>query len=116
YISDLSRVSESLIAVAGRGKTPVLVDLTTKKRVWLKGHTKNAETIDAVPGGKYVVTGSDDGTVRVWNVSDGTELSRCNPGCGMIRVLRVLPDGTRVLCTGSDGTLRLWRLPLPKPS
>jgi WD40 repeat protein len=78
------------------------------------GHTRNATAIDAIHGGKYVVTGSDDGTVRIWNVSDGSELSRFNPGCGMIRAVRVLPDGQRVLCTGSDGTLRLWRLPLLK--
>jgi WD40 repeat protein len=80
----------------------------------LVGHTRNATAIDVVPGGKHIVTGSDDGRGRVWNVSDGIELSRFNPGCGMIRAVRVLPDGQRILCTGSDGTLRLWRLPLPK--
>ena len=113
-VENLAWVSDSTIAAAGKGKTPVLIDILTKNRIAFVGHTRNVDAIDAIPGGKYVVTGSDDGSVRVWNAADGSELSRFNPGCGMIRAVRVLPDGQRVLCTGSDGTLRLWRLPLPK--
>jgi WD40 repeat protein len=110
-----ARVSESVIAGAGDGDKAVLVDLVSKKSIFLNANTeKKVQAIDAVPGGKWVVTGGDDGIVRVWSVTDGAEISRFDPGCGMIYTLRVLPDGERVLCTGNDGTLRLWRLPLPK--
>jgi WD40 repeat protein len=112
--SGLVWVSDTLLGVAGHSKVPALLDLKTKTAVKLVGHTKNAHGIDAIPGGKYVVTGSDDGTVRVWRIADGSAVSRFNAGCGEIVALCVLPDGAHVLCTGSDGTLRLWRLNLPK--
>jgi WD40 repeat protein len=113
-VENLVWLSDSLLGVAGHCKDPVLLDLTTKTNVKLVGHIRDAQGIDAAPGGKYVVTGSDDGTVRVWRAADGIAVSRFNAGCGMIRAVRVLPDGLHVLCTGGDGTLRLWRLSVPK--
>jgi eukaryotic-like serine/threonine-protein kinase len=59
------------------------------------------------PGGRYLVTGDDDGRVRFWDADGGTS---DRPGFrqnGKVRVLTVSPDGRTVL-TGEGKNARLW--------
>src|SRR5262249_39757551 len=59
------------------------------------------------PGGRYLVTGDEDGRVRFWD-ADGGASDR--PGFrqnGKVRVLTVSPDGRTVL-TGDGKNARLW--------
>jgi WD40 repeat protein len=37
----------------------------------LSGHTKDVNSVCVSPDGKYVVSGSDDKTVRVWSLDSG---------------------------------------------
>jgi WD40 repeat protein len=69
----------------------------------------------ATPDGRPVaVTGSWDGTVRVWDLDAGVPVGE--PLTGHTRGVRamaalVLPDGRPVAVTGSwDGTVRVWSL------
>jgi eukaryotic-like serine/threonine-protein kinase len=47
----------------------------------LNGHTKQINSISWSPGGSELVTGSDDGTIRVWDVATGLALTEpMSPG------------------------------------
>ena len=83
----------------------------------LTGHTGwvHAVATGRLPDGTpVIVSGGQDGTVRVWRLADGTPVGE--PLRGHVgRVLAVttaaLPDGTPVIVSGGqDGTVRLWRL------
>ena len=65
--------------------------------------------MSASPDGTHIVTASDDGTARLWDATNGTE----------IKVLRghdeyfvnsavFSPDSTRILTASYDFTARLW--------
>jgi len=47
-----------------------------KELLSLSGHTKRIRAIDVSPNGELIATGSQDGTVRVWNIADGREIQK----------------------------------------
>ena len=64
-------------------------------------------------GAPVIVTGGDDGTVRVWRLADGTPARQ--PLRGPTDPFHSLAvgerlDGTLIVVTGVDGTERVWRL------
>jgi len=65
-------------------------------------------------GTPVVISGSDDETVRVWRLADGTPAGEPLSGhTGPVRAVAAgeLPDGTPVIISGgADGTVRVWRL------
>ena len=69
----------------------------------------------ALPDGTpVIISGSDDGTVRVWRLADGTPVGEPLAGHdGGVRAVAAgaLPDGTPVIISGSgDRTVRVWRM------
>ena len=74
-----------------------------------------AVAVGALPDGTpVIVSGGDDGTVRVWRLADGAPVGEPLTGHdGAVTAVAVgaLPDGTPVIVSGGDdGTVRVWRL------
>ena len=74
-----------------------------------------AVTAAALPDGTpVIVSAGDDGTVRVWRLTDGTPIGeplRGHDGAVNAVTAAALPDGTPVIVSaGDDGTVRVWRL------
>lgn len=72
------------------------------------------------PDSRRILTASDDGVVRLWNVQTGTLLG-VFPNFGPVRAIAFHPDAQKVLiATGQDkeaGAARIWRIPpYPEPS
>lgn len=58
-----------------------------------------------------VVTSSDDGTARVWNIRTGAQLVEFRePGGSSIYNATFSPEGQFVLTNGQDGVARIWSL------
>ena len=83
----------------------------------LTGHAGavTAVAVGALPDGTpVIVSGGDDGTVRVWRLADGTPVGeplRGHDGPVSAVAAGALPDGTPVIVSGGgDGTVRVWRL------
>ncbi|KAF8753662.1 WD40 repeat-like protein [Rhizoctonia solani] len=61
--------------------------------------------------GTRLVSGSDDKTVRVWRVSDGSAVATPFQGhSGVVFLVAVSPDGMLVASGSSDCTVRVWRM------
>ena len=83
----------------------------------LTGHTGSVYSVSFSPDGRTLASGSDDGTIRLWDVVTGGHqrtLTGHNRGWGWwVESVSFSPDG-RTLASGSsasgsnDGTLRLW--------
>ena len=83
----------------------------------LTGHVGEvtAVAVGALPdGAPVIISGGDDGTVRVWRLADGTPAGEPLRGRnGGVRAVAAgaLPVGTPVIISGGDdGTVRVWRL------
>src|SRR5262249_55719184 len=58
--------------------------------------------------GKTVVSGSLDGTLRIWDVASGQSLRTLQGHTFIVRAVAFSPDGKTVVSGSADGTLRLW--------
>jgi WD40 repeat protein len=80
---------------------------TTSQRT-LRGGPSTVSAVAVSPGGRHVVTGSGDGTVKVWDVDTGEitlTLRGHTPG---VKCVAVSPDGRRVASGSSDGAVKVW--------
>ena len=73
----------------------------------LTGHTDGVTALAVLPDGR-ALSGSWDGTLRLWDLASGESRVLTGHTDG-VTALAVLPDG-RALSGSEDGTLRLWDL------
>ena len=73
----------------------------------LRGHTAPLTGLRFTPDGQRMVTGSEDGTVRVWHLGTGTG-TVLRGHTGHVKHLALSPDGRTLASSGKDGTVRLW--------
>jgi WD40 repeat protein len=84
----------------------------------LQGHEGPVIAGACTPDGRRLVTGSVDGTTRLWDLPEGPPAEPLTlpqgvllPGRGDgLTLLAVSPDGRRLVTAGVSGTLRLWTL------
>jgi WD40 repeat protein len=79
----------------------------------LAGHEAWVRDLNWTPDGQSLISGSADGTVRVWEVATGQ--ARILEGhAAPVFDVAVSPDGNRIASASGDTTLRLWeRTPVP---
>ncbi len=76
----------------------------------LTGHTKAVTALAVTPNGKKIITGSDDTTVKVWELTTGRCLCTLVGHENGVTALAVSPDGQKVLSGARDHTLKVWDL------
>ncbi|MBD2339581.1 hypothetical protein H6G64_21645 [Calothrix sp. FACHB-156] len=74
----------------------------------LVGHSKSVNALALTPDGKYVISGSDDNTLKVWNWQTGEELRTLNGHSSYVNALALTPDGKYVISGSLDSTLKVW--------
>jgi serine/threonine-protein kinase len=74
----------------------------------LAGHTKKVVALDWYRDGKKLVSASDDGMVRVWDVVKGKELNVVTANQGPVKAVAVSPKGKFIVSAGEDGTVKVW--------
>ena len=80
----------------------------------LRGHSGTVYSVTFDSTGRHVVSGSDDGTVRLWDVADPDAMRAvggpiATGGSGRWQVT-FLPGTDTVVAAAGDGTLHAWRL------
>ena len=76
----------------------------------LKGHTNSIRAIAISPDGQILASGSDDKTIKLWQLATGQELLTLRGHTKPVYSVAISPDG-QILASGSDDkTIKLWNL------
>ncbi len=75
----------------------------------LQGHTDDVHAVAFSPDGRHAVSGSDDTTVRVWDLTSGKEEKVLRGHSKKVWAVAFL-GSHQVLSSSWDGTVRLWDL------
>ena len=77
-------------------------------QIVLAGHTGRVCQSVFLHGGSQLATASWDGTIRIWNVEDGAEITVLRDDMDRIGNLVGSADGRRLATASHDGVLRIW--------
>jgi len=73
-----------------------------------EGHGGSVTCVAVLPDGRCALTGSEDKTLRLWNIDSGAALRALEGHEGSVTCVAVLADGRHALSGSEDNTLRLW--------
>jgi WD40 repeat protein len=95
--------------VAIGGSVPLVIqDPDGRHRVALRGHSAPVNALVFSPDGRHLLTGSDDGTARVWDARSGALERTLRGHDGTVRGVAYSADGRFIATAGSDATVRVW--------
>ena len=77
-----------------------------KSHFTLKGHTDKVNVLAFTPNGHTLASGSDDGTIRLWDASTGTQI--LNLRSGKTHALAFSMDGKTLASISSTFSIQLW--------
>lgn len=114
---DVSVVSGSAVVARGapdwrpRDTAVHVSDLTSGRAVArLEGHEKPVNSVAVTDDGRYVVSGSDDMSVRVWNTAAPSEVASLQGHTAPVTAVAITPDGHFAVSGSEDNTVRIWDL------
>jgi hypothetical protein len=84
--------------------------------VALVGHADVATSVAFAPSGPLLISGSSDGSVKLWNASTTTEIASFNGHEGGVSTVAFFPDGSQIASGGSDSDVLLWDVVSKQPT
>jgi WD40 repeat protein len=84
----------------------------------LKGHTETVYTVSFSPDGRYLLTGSFDKSLKLWEAATGKEIKNFAGQTGhqnLVLAAAFNPSGSMVASGAADNTAKLWDTPLSVP-
>ena len=109
---DAAWMSETELAVAGSDGELLVFTVDGNLLRKMKGHSGHVMCVATLDGGKTLVTGGADSSVRVWNCESGALVRTLANHTARLRDLIVRPgnEGLPMIASaGKDKTVRLWQ-------
>lgn len=92
------------------GAMPLVLDATTGRlQAIFHGHANRPRCIAYAPMTEEAATGDWDGTVYLWDTTDGEPRHKLEIGEGYVTALAYSPGGTRLAVGDSAGAVGVWR-------
>ncbi|NJM06944.1 CHAT domain-containing protein [Candidatus Gracilibacteria bacterium] len=86
----------------------ILWSLTSDEFFVLNGHSSAVRDVAFSPDSQLVLSASDDGTMRLWEVASGQELARYDDHPGAVTAVAFSSDGTRAFAGTTANRVYVW--------
>ena len=90
------------------GDITILDRITGSQAAVLSGHTKEVNCLTFSLDGTLLVSGSDDKTVKLWDVQTGGVINTFHGHTSQVWSVSISPDSTMIASGSWDNTIRLW--------
>ncbi len=102
------------ITLKGNQKFPEVKPLSLGDKIkdilTLEGHKDGVNTVIFTQDKKYIITGSSDKTIKVWDVKTGKNVKTLTGHADYITSLSITKDGKYLASSSWDGTVNIWSL------
>lgn len=99
------------LAVIAADRQVIMWDFSTGEvRAKWEAHAVSVTVVSAAEDGKLILTGGDDGRVKVWDAT-GKLLVELKGHEGGVRSVAMKADGRWAVSASTDGTVKLWDVP-----
>ncbi len=100
-------------------REPSMITTHSHTLLTYRGHASEVTAISWSPNGKYIASGGNDSTIRVWNTKTGSDLLISHGHSGGVPAISWSPDSTRIASATagpsvsggpptSDNAVRVW--------
>ena len=103
-------LAASRVADLEKLKPSVEKDQTDQGPMVLRGHTGVIWSVAITPDDKTVISGSEDKTVKVWDLATGKCRATFEGHTNAVLGIAVTPDGKTVISGSEDKTVKVWDL------
>ena len=74
------------------------------------GHKGSIASVAFSPDGRQVLSGSHDGTIKLWDTATAREIRTFSGHSGIVYSVAFSPNGRLALSGSQDGTVKLWNV------
>ena len=71
----------------------------------LSGHLGSVESVCFSPDGKFIASGSNDNTIKIWNLKEQKEMFTLSGHSGSVESVCFSPDGKLIASGSEDKTI-----------
>ena len=76
----------------------------------MKGHSYSVTSVAISSDNKYIVSGSRDNTIKIWNLESGQEIKTLAGHNGSVRSVAISSDSKYIVSGSDDNTIKIWNL------
>ena len=75
-----------------------------------RGHSLAVQTVSFSPDGKYIASGSEDKTIKIWEFRTGREIKTLLGHQSQVNQVLFTSDGKNLISGGRDQKILIWNL------